>query len=364
MKILALVTDGFGASGGIGQYNRDLALTFSQNSRVRGLAVVSRFGNEKAARVAGINQGGSHAHWLPWSLTALRKALQMRPDVIFCGHLYAAPLAALVARSLSIPLWLQLHGTEAWTAKSPTVRRASETATLVTSVSRYTRSRFLEWCNISPTRVKVLSNTFTAATEKPTRPSALAADLGLSGRRVILTVGRLSAAERYKGQDRIIAALPAVLAQHPDAIYLVVGSGDDRARLSALAQTTAVADKVIFASDVSVEQLPDYYALADVFVMPSTGEGFGIVFLEAAALGIPVIGGSADGSADALADGRIGRMIDPCDVAAIADAINLALAGKQPCDRSAVERFSQSNFENHVDALLRSFGQSSGTIRS
>ena len=93
--------------------------------------------------------------------------------------------------------------------------------------------------------------------------------------------------------------------------YLVVGDGDDRQRLEELAQTTGVAHAMQFAGHVPHRELPDYFRLADVFVMPSTGEGFGIAFLEAAASGLPVIGGNRDGSVDALADGTIGTLVDP-----------------------------------------------------
>ena len=78
---------------------------------------------------------------------------------------------------------------------------------------------------------------------------------------------------------------------------------------------------VRFVGQVARQELPDYYRLADVFVMPSTGEGFGIVFLEASAADLPVIGGNRDGSVDALAEGRIGTLIDPDDVHGLVEAI-------------------------------------------
>ena len=107
-----------------------------------------------------------------------------------------------------------------------------------------------------------------------------------------MTVSRLASSERYKGHDRVIRSLPRVLLKHPETIYLIVGDGDDRPRLEALASEFGVRDKVRFAGLVAGEELPDYFRLADVFVMPSTGEGFGIVFLEAMACGIDVIGGN------------------------------------------------------------------------
>ena len=98
-----------------------------------------------------------------------------------------------------------------------------------------------------------------------------------------MTVSRLASSEQYKGHDRVIRTLPRLLSQHPETIYLIVGDGDDRPRLESLAVECGVAEKVQFAGLVPPEELPDYFRLADVFVMPSTGEGFGIVFLEAMA---------------------------------------------------------------------------------
>jgi glycosyltransferase involved in cell wall biosynthesis len=108
-------------------------------------------------------------------------------------------------------------------------------------------------------------------------------------------------------------------------MYLIVGKGDDQARLEGIAQRVGVADAVVFAGFVSEEDKPAHYALADAYVMPSVGEGFGYVYVEAMACGIPVVGSSVDGSRDALRDGMLGALVDPFDrpalVAATLDAI-------------------------------------------
>ena len=111
--------------------------------------------------------------------------------------------------------------------------------------------------------------------------------------------------------DKIIEALPAILEQVPDVVYLIVGTGREEERLRVYAQEKGVADRVIFAGHVPDEELPAYYNAADVFIMPNREEGtnvegFGIVFLEANACGIPVIGGRSGGTVDAIADGLFG----------------------------------------------------------
>src|SRR5204863_3572114 len=141
--------------------------------------------------------------------------------------------------------------------------------------------RVLAQIVIDPTRVRVLPGTVDPRFRPGPKPHALLDRYDARGKKVLLTVARLSSSERYKGHDRVIRTLPRVLRDHPQTLYLIVGDGDDRARLEALALEFGVAEKVRFAGHIDAELLPDHFRLADVFVMPSTGEGFGIVFLEA-----------------------------------------------------------------------------------
>jgi phosphatidylinositol alpha-1,6-mannosyltransferase len=355
MRLLALVTDAFGGSGGIARYNQNLMLALAQSAHVSEIVVLPRFAEAVPDLPAKVRQLGPSAGRIAWSARGLALAAQRGVDAVFCGHLNAAPLAAAIAGLRRAPLWVQVHGVDAWERRGVAHRRALRSAALVTSVSRYTRSRLLEWAELPPHRVRVLPNTVTPG-YPPRRPrrNDLMARLGLTGRRVILTVGRLSASERYKGHDRLIAALPEIVARVHDAAYLIVGSGDDQPRLERLAQAAGVDDRVVFAGRVAEPELPDYFALADVFAMPSTGEGFGIVFIEAAASGVPVIGGNCDGSVDALADGRIGRLVDPHAPAEIEDAVIDALLGRHPvpADSEEMRRFAFARFAAHVDALV------------
>ena len=122
---------------------------------------------------------------------------------------------------------------------------------------------------------------------------------------VLMTVARLWPGDIYKGVDVTIRALPQIAKAFPTVKYVVIGRGDDQPRLAQLAIDLGVADRVVFAGFVPDEALIDHYRLADVYVMPSK-EGFGIVYLEAMACGVPVIAGDDDGSADPLQDGASG----------------------------------------------------------
>jgi phosphatidylinositol alpha-1,6-mannosyltransferase len=356
MRALALVTDAFGGLGGIARYNQDLILALAQSSHVSEIVVLPRFAASVPEVPAKVRQVAPSADRVTWSARALALAARQRTDAVFCGHLNAAPLAATIAAIRRAPLWVQVHGVEAWQRRSGAHHRALLSAALVTSVSRYTRTRLLGWADLPPHRLRVLPN--TVRPNQLARPSRndLITRLGLADRRVILTVGRLSASERYKGHDRLILALPGIVARVPEVTYLIVGSGDDQPRLKQLAQEAGVGDRVVFAGHVPDPELPDYFALADVFAMPSTGEGFGIVFIEAAASGLPVIGGNCDGSVDALADGRIGRLINPNAPAEIEGALIDALLGHHPVPTGDEEtqRFAFARFAAHVDILVGS----------
>jgi phosphatidylinositol alpha-1,6-mannosyltransferase len=266
-----------------------------------------------------------------------------------------SPLASLISEMFKKPMWLQIHGIEAWRRPGFLMRAAAEKAALITTVSRYTRQRFLEWAIVSPDRVRILPNTFKSQFAAGPKRDELVRHFSLRERRVLLTVSRLAASEGYKGHDRVITALPGVLERIPNVSYLVVGDGDDRQRLEQLAHMTGVAHAVKFAGHVSQRELLDYFRLADVFVMPSTGEGFGIAFLEAAASGLAVIGGNRDGSVDALAEGAIGTLVDPDDIPQLVGAICNALdEGARQTTFATVERFGLHNFNAHVDGLVRS----------
>jgi glycosyltransferase involved in cell wall biosynthesis len=150
------------------------------------------------------------------------------------------------------------------------------------------------------------------------------------GQRVVLTVARMAAAEQYKGHDVILRALPSVLLRVPNLAYVVVGEGDDRSRIEALADSLGLRPHVIFTGRVSESELAALYHRSDVFALPARtvlteqeakGEGFGIVFLEAMAFGKPVIGPNEGAPSEIIRHGRHGLLVDPEDSMATAEAL-------------------------------------------
>jgi phosphatidyl-myo-inositol dimannoside synthase len=286
----------------------------------------------------------------------LRAMRGSRPDGVWCGHLHLAPLAALLAWRWRVPMWLQVHGVEAWQQPSALRRWAAEYAQMITAVSRHTRRELLRWWRGAPERVRVLPNTVAdafvpTATNKPDGST-----FAVVGAPVLLTVGRLAASERYKGQDRVLRLLPALLARYPHLVYAIVGDGDDRPRLQLLADELGVSTHVHFLGHVAPAELPALYCFADLMVMPSTGEGFGIAYLEAMACGTPAIGLLGDGSADALVDGHLGACVNE---AGLLDAIGTALDRSR--NREALSDKTRQHFGRPLfDAQCRQLAQRLG----
>jgi phosphatidylinositol alpha-1,6-mannosyltransferase len=350
--MIAIVTDAFGGRGGIAQYNRDFLGALAEAGIFSSIKVLPRQTPDFPAPPKTIEQMPPRLGRIAYTVAALRAALFRPVDLVFCGHLFMAPLAALIARLKGAKLIVQTHGIEAWPRPSRLQRAALESADLLLCVSRYTRAAVLSWAAIAPDRVLVLPNTFKE-TFTPGDGWTTRAALGIENKRVLLTVGRMDAGQQYKGQDRVISAVPYIVAQGYDLVYVIVGEGDDRARLEALARKLGISERVHFFGAVELQALTELYRMADLFVMPSMGEGFGIAFLEAMVSGTPAIGLDLGGARDALADGQLGTIVSEVDLPA---AISRLLAAPKP-DPIALAaathaRFGRENFAAGVRNAL------------
>jgi glycosyltransferase involved in cell wall biosynthesis len=285
-----------------------------------------------------------------------------RPDHVISTHLNFGPVAHLAKRLFGVPYTVTAYGIDVHDALSASRRDALRNADTVIAASEWCRQRLLDMVEVDPGRVCVLPQTVDAARfSSGQKPPHLVRRYKLRpGERVVLTVARLEAREGYKGYDRVAHALPAVRAACGPVRYIIVGNGDDRGRVEALAHEWGVADAIVFAGFVPDDELADHYRLADVFAMPSTGEGFGIVFLEAMACGTPVLAGDADGSVDAVDRGRLGRLVDPNDVSKIADGLISLLRRDGPSwwfdrealHRAVVARFGRAAYLKELRALF------------
>jgi phosphatidyl-myo-inositol dimannoside synthase len=287
--------------------------------------------------------------------------LRCRPQRVFCGHIHLAPLVWLLCKPLGIPYIVITHGKEVWEPLPKPSQIALQQATQIWTVSRYSRDRAAACNQLDLTKIQLLpcpvdGDRFTLGAKSP----ELVEKYQLADATVILTVARLWSGDVYKGVDVTIRALPAIAQAIPNIKYLVIGRGDDQPRLEKLAADLGIGDRVIFAGFLPTADLPAHYRLANAYVMPSQ-EGFGIVYLEAMACGIPVLSGDADGSSDPLQDGQNGWQVPYRDSAAVAKACVAMLQAQEGQDRrkngswlrsQALQQFGQVVFRQRLQHLL------------
>jgi phosphatidylinositol alpha-1,6-mannosyltransferase len=277
----------------------------------------------------------------------LWEALRFRPDAVLSAHIVTSPAAALVQRLLGAPTVQYFYANEVLN-KPKLATFAARQAERTIAISSYTASLMTAagapsgGVSLIPPGVDLPADLESCCCDDgPADPgseprASEAADPGFesyprcesepAGRPTILTIARLQ--DRYKGHDVMIEALARVRAQVPDVEWVVIGDGPLRGELQELARSRGVADAVRFLGSLPDEQRDRWLRRADLFAMPSrlpggglAGEGFGIVYLEAAAYGKPVVAGNVAGALDAVADGESGLLVDPTDPGAVASAI-------------------------------------------
>lgn len=259
-----------------------------------------------------------------FALEIVTHAVRDRPTLIVLTHANFAPVAHMMKKALKIPFLAIGHGIEVWDLEPSGLSRALQAASALSAVSEFTRERMAAVLQMPKEKISLLPNTFDADRFYPARqkPHFLLKRYRLRpDQPVILTIARLESAERYKGYDQVLKALLLVRERFPTVHYIIGGRGPDRARLASLIAELGLDASVTLAGYVPEHELRSHYNLCDVFAMPSKGEGFGIVFLEALACGKAVIAGNKDGSVDAVLGGETGVLVDPDNVTEIAGAI-------------------------------------------
>jgi glycosyltransferase involved in cell wall biosynthesis len=308
-----LLPDVFGAVGGIPAFNRDLVETFQRIARERGWTLEIYALNDSENQPPDSKGytyrsfGGNRWGFIRASLQAATRA-----DEVFFGHVHFTPLAMAIRRPRR---WLIAHGIEVWGPLNWLRRMGLLRMDRILCVSGYTRDRLIERHHVDRSRTILFPNTARFMPSDKDNPlKSREADSA----NVVLSVSRLWPEERYKKIDRAIEAMPAVLRSVPDAVYEIVGDGGDRPRLEHLAHDLGIEKHVRFRGALTAGQLKACYERCDVFILPSLGEGFGIVFLEAMMCGKPCIGADAGAIPEVIENGRTGLLVEPDNAEAIA----------------------------------------------
>lgn len=276
-----------------------------------------------------------------------------RSSFIILSHVNLLPVGILLkCISPKSKLVLFAHGIELWDGPGMFKRFLLRWVDTFWAVSQFTAERIQEIYQIPKDKCEVLNNALDPAFSIPlvrkSKQDARAL-LGLSPtKRILFMLARLQSTEQYKGYDQVIHAMVKLKDQYPDLIYCIGGKYDEaeKSRIEQLASQTGLSEQIHLLGFITDEDLPYWYWAADVYVMPSWREGFGLVFIEAMRHGLPVIAGNRDGSVDALLNGKLGQLVDPFDADAIAAAIDLVL--KHP-----------DNFSPNQDLLINAFGYNS-----
>ncbi|MEJ7827175.1 MAG: glycosyltransferase family 4 protein, partial [Segetibacter sp.] len=286
-------------------------------------------------------------------------------DTIVVGHINLA-LPAIAVKKLypSKKMILIAHGIEVWDNLKGAKKQLLGHVDEIFAVSNFTKQKLIEVQGIAPAKIKILQNTVDPYFKTPTyfgKPDYLKKRYGIhNGEKVIYTITRMSSLEQYKGYDKVLEILPKLRTIYPDIKYIIAGKADEveKARVEKIVEQNQLQENVILAGFIAEDEVADHFKLADVFVMPSSKEGFGIVFLEAMACGVPVIGGNIDGTVDALQNGKLGVLVDPSKADEIHQGIKLQLDKKYKAEDSAklqndvLASFSFKNYKKRLHEIL------------
>jgi phosphatidyl-myo-inositol dimannoside synthase len=285
--------------------------------------------------------------------------------IVLAAHPYLAlPAAQMKLLNPKLKMIVVSHGVEVWQRLPSLRRRAFRRADIFMAPSRYTIEKIIEVQGVTRSKTRrvawPLSPTFLEMAEgSETLPAPATFPSGL----VLLAVARLAANERYKGVDRLLQAVAQLAPKHPSLHLVVVGRGDDLGRHRELAAHLGIASRTRFFDGISARETVGCYSRCDVFAMPSTGEGFGFVFLEAMALGKPVVGAAAGGVTEIIEHGRNGLLVPPGDLDQLVQTLERLITSESlrtELGRRGAEvvrsRYSFETFRSEVEDVLHGCG--------
>ncbi|MEO7214146.1 glycosyltransferase family 4 protein [Mucilaginibacter sp.] len=286
-------------------------------------------------------------------------------DTIILSHINFAILGVLVKLlKPGCTVMLVAHGIEVWRPLTPLKRSLLEHCDKILCVSQFTKDKMITLHNADRQKCVVLNNAIDPFIELPkvfAKPQNLLNRYGLTAENpVVFTLTRLASTEKYKGYENVIVAMGTLKKKFQGIKYILSGKYDsqEEMRVKALIKKHDVADNVILTGFVEEAELAGHFLLADLFVLPSKKEGFGIVFIEALACGLPVICGNADGSIDAIRQGELGKAIDPDNIKELEKQITenlthpLALSERKRLQDKCLQYFNEGAYINNLKVLL------------
>lgn len=349
--------------GGIEKFNRAFmkALVQIQDSLNISVAASGLYDSAVNSQyIAGNQYRYYNGRKIQFILSSLWRSL--RSDEIILGHLNLSVIA-VVAKFLrpSRKITVICHGIEVFEPVTGFKKKALEKADRILAVSRFTKDQLVNVQGIQANKVTVFPNTIDPFFQLPVtfeQPKHLLSRYNIaSSDKILFTLTRLNSNEQYKGYDNVIRILPELSAAGLNVKYIIAGKADKKegGRIQQLIKELHLENNVILAGFIPDDEVVDHYLLADLYVMPSKGEGFGIVFIEAMACGLPVIAGKKDGSTEALQFGKLGTLVDPDSKDEIRNAVlSLMQQDKQSqtIQKNVMQYFSFDQFRKRLEHIL------------
>lgn len=281
---------------------------------------------------------------------------------VILSHINLLPVGWLIKKiAPSVKLILFAHGIEVWRPLGRIKRKMLHTCDEIISVSNFTRRKIEELHHVPPEKCRVLNNCLDPLLPLPfvgARDSGLMKKYTIArGAKVLFSLTRLSSRERYKGYDRVMEAIARIKARGTQIHYILAGKYDAEEKLyiDSLIKKLGLEDNISLPGYIEESLVARHFAMADMYIMPSIKEGFGIVFIEAMYYGLPVIAGNMDGSADALCNGSLGLLVDPLNTDDIQGAIEKVLLNKniyKPNRGLLMQHFSYATYKSNFEKIL------------
>lgn len=298
-----------------------------------------------------------------FTLKAFLKAPKF--DMVIISHINMA-LVGRVIKNINpkCKIWVVAHGIEVWNELSSTKKWLLKNCDRVICVSSFTKQQVVTKHGIDADKCEVLNNSLDPFMNLPVtfnKPQYLTNRYNLADNApLLLTLTRLNAAEQYKGYEQVIKIIGNLKQTFPAIKYIIAGKydEDEKNRINKLIKTYNVEEQVLLTGFVEETELIDHFLMANLFVLPSSNEGFGIVFIEALACGLPVVCGNIDGSVDAIKNGLLGRAVNPNDLNELEKALTEELqkpiteAKRKELQSQCVSYFNEDNYKKKLNHLL------------
>ena len=286
----------------------------------------------------------------------------LKSDVVILSHINLLPIGWLIKLfSPKTKLLMLAHGIEVWSLPLGIKKKMLGSCNEILCVSQFTKDEMIKLHGGDTKKYTVLNNClnpFLPILTKQIDKNELRSKYGLKPiDKILFTLTRMDATERYKGYDRVLQAMALLIKKMPELKYIIGGSYDEveKKKIDELIVELGLIDNVVIAGFIPDEILKDYFLMSDVYVMPSYNEGFGIVFIEAMYYGLPVIAGNKDGSVDALLNGKLGTLIDPMDIEALKNAIesNFKNSNNSKVDKDVLmANFGYEVYKEKINGIL------------